>query len=228
MGNTDPNKTKAGNKYEVKPQYEELSNSYACNMLTINAMKWMWLSKEIGQLGQCINRQIISSRLNTTVYQPGNHRSVIIGARQPITAWCVCLAFGVTVDYVWNSNVFYEVDVDFKTLSIPDFSTHRDYDVLPFAVISGFDDCVIAGAFLLLKPAGVFLVNTSSSCDWLLLLVTGFACDWLLLLATGYCCLRLVLLATDSFPLKYFTADLYPSSSFLSPAGRPYPTTGCS
>ncbi|KZV58326.1 hypothetical protein F511_34591 [Dorcoceras hygrometricum] len=25
MGNTDPNKTKAGNKYEVKPQYEELS-----------------------------------------------------------------------------------------------------------------------------------------------------------------------------------------------------------
>ncbi|KZV53622.1 putative inactive receptor kinase [Dorcoceras hygrometricum] len=25
MGNIDPNKTKAGNKYEVKPQYEELS-----------------------------------------------------------------------------------------------------------------------------------------------------------------------------------------------------------
>ncbi|KZV16180.1 hypothetical protein F511_11856 [Dorcoceras hygrometricum] len=25
MGNTDPNKTKTGNKYEVKPQYEELS-----------------------------------------------------------------------------------------------------------------------------------------------------------------------------------------------------------
>ncbi|KZV34085.1 hypothetical protein F511_05767 [Dorcoceras hygrometricum] len=25
MGNTDPNKTKAGNEYEVKPQYEELS-----------------------------------------------------------------------------------------------------------------------------------------------------------------------------------------------------------
>ncbi|KZV25517.1 hypothetical protein F511_07227 [Dorcoceras hygrometricum] len=86
MGNTDPNKTKAGNKYEVKPQYEELSNSYACNMLTINAMKCMWLSKEIGQQGQCINRKIKSSCLNTTVYQPGNHRSVIIGARQPITA----------------------------------------------------------------------------------------------------------------------------------------------
>ncbi|KZV14174.1 hypothetical protein F511_14621 [Dorcoceras hygrometricum] len=27
MGNADPNKTEAGNKYEVKPQYEELSNS---------------------------------------------------------------------------------------------------------------------------------------------------------------------------------------------------------
>ncbi|KZV13671.1 Lactate/malate dehydrogenase family protein [Dorcoceras hygrometricum] len=86
MGNTDPHKTKAGNKYEFKPQYEELSNSYACNMLKINAMKCMWLSKEIGQLGQSINRQFISSRLNTTVYKPGNHRSVIIGARQPITA----------------------------------------------------------------------------------------------------------------------------------------------
>ncbi|KZV31860.1 patatin-like protein 2 [Dorcoceras hygrometricum] len=86
VGNTDPNKTKAGNKYEVKPQYEELSNSYACNMLTINAMKCMWLSKEIGQLGQSINRKNIASSLNTTVYQPGNHRSVIIGARQPITA----------------------------------------------------------------------------------------------------------------------------------------------
>ncbi|KZV32059.1 hypothetical protein F511_31340 [Dorcoceras hygrometricum] len=86
MGNTDPNKTKEGNKYEVKPQYEELSNSYACNMLTINAMKCMWLSKEIGQLGQSINRQIISSRLNTTVYQSGNHRSMIIEARQAITA----------------------------------------------------------------------------------------------------------------------------------------------
>ncbi|KZV57792.1 hypothetical protein F511_27362 [Dorcoceras hygrometricum] len=95
----------------------------------------------------------------------------------------VCLAFGVTVDYVWSSNVFYEVDVDFKTLSIPDFSTHRDYDVLPFAVISGFDDCVIA-------------VATGLACDWLLLLATGLACDWLLLLATGFACDWLLLLST--------------------------------
>ncbi|KZV32455.1 ABC transporter family protein [Dorcoceras hygrometricum] len=39
----------------------------------------------------------------------------------PTNETCECLAFGVTVDYVWNSNVFYEVDVDFKTLSISDF-----------------------------------------------------------------------------------------------------------
>ncbi|KZV48579.1 helicase domain-containing family protein [Dorcoceras hygrometricum] len=58
------------------------------------------------------------------------------------------------------------------------------------------------------------------SCDWLLLLATGFACDWLLLLATGFACDWLLLLATDSFPLKYFTAELYPSSSFLPPADR--------
>ncbi|KZV18962.1 hypothetical protein F511_28068 [Dorcoceras hygrometricum] len=37
----------------------------------------------IGQLCQCINRQVISSRLYTTAYQPGNHRSVIIGPVSP-------------------------------------------------------------------------------------------------------------------------------------------------
>ncbi|KZV44886.1 AT-rich interactive domain-containing protein 4-like [Dorcoceras hygrometricum] len=52
-------KTKAGNKYEIKPQYEELSNSYACNMLTINAMKCMWLSKE--------------NQSTRPVYQPAIH-----------------------------------------------------------------------------------------------------------------------------------------------------------
>ncbi|KZV27819.1 hypothetical protein F511_38005 [Dorcoceras hygrometricum] len=86
MGNTDPNKTKAGNKYEVKPQYEELSKQINMQHAKNQCYECMRLSKEIGQLGQCINRQNISSRLYTTVYQPGNHRSVIIGARQPITA----------------------------------------------------------------------------------------------------------------------------------------------
>ncbi|KZV53670.1 hypothetical protein F511_38948 [Dorcoceras hygrometricum] len=86
MGNTDPNKTKAGNKYEVKPQYEELSKQINMQHAINQCYECMRLSKEISQLGQYNNRQIISCRLYTTVYQPGNHRSVIIRARQPITA----------------------------------------------------------------------------------------------------------------------------------------------
>ncbi|KZV24171.1 hypothetical protein F511_24327 [Dorcoceras hygrometricum] len=38
MGNADPNKTKAGNKYEVKPQYEELSKQINKQHAIINAM----------------------------------------------------------------------------------------------------------------------------------------------------------------------------------------------
>ncbi|KZV15648.1 dnaJsubfamily C member 21-like [Dorcoceras hygrometricum] len=86
MGNTDPNKTKAGNKYEVKPQYEELSKQINMQHVINQCYECMRAAKEISQLGQCINRQNISGRLYTTVNQPGNHRSVIIGARQPITA----------------------------------------------------------------------------------------------------------------------------------------------
>ncbi|KZV19686.1 putative protein S-acyltransferase 7 [Dorcoceras hygrometricum] len=86
MGNTDPYKTKAGNKYEVKPQYEELSKQINMQHAINQCYECMRLSKEICQLDRCNNRQIISCRLYTTVYQPGNHWSVIIGARQPITA----------------------------------------------------------------------------------------------------------------------------------------------
>ncbi|KZV55227.1 3-methylcrotonyl-CoA carboxylase beta subunit isoform 1 [Dorcoceras hygrometricum] len=68
------------------------------------------------------------------------------------------------------------------------------------------------------------------ACDWFCLQLVTVACDcFCLRLVTVACdcfCLRLVtvacdwffLLATESFPLKYFTADLYPSSSFLLPA----------
>ncbi|KZV49730.1 hypothetical protein F511_23348 [Dorcoceras hygrometricum] len=87
MGNADPNKTKAGNKYEVKPQYEELSKQINMQHAINQCYECMRLSKEISQLDRCNNRQIISCRLYTTVYQPGNHRSVIIGARQPIISW---------------------------------------------------------------------------------------------------------------------------------------------
>ncbi|KZV55634.1 hypothetical protein F511_27314 [Dorcoceras hygrometricum] len=62
-----PNKTKAGNKYEVKPQYEELSKQINMQHAINQCYECMRLSKEIGQLGQCINRQIISCRLYTTV-----------------------------------------------------------------------------------------------------------------------------------------------------------------
>ncbi|KZV20364.1 scopoletin glucosyltransferase [Dorcoceras hygrometricum] len=86
MGNTDPNKTKVGNKYEVKPHYEELSKQINMQHAINQCYECMSLSKEISQLDRCNNRQIITCRLYTTVYQPGNHRSVIIGARQPITA----------------------------------------------------------------------------------------------------------------------------------------------
>ncbi|KZV25875.1 hypothetical protein F511_30498 [Dorcoceras hygrometricum] len=56
MGNADPNKTKVGNKYEVKPQYEELSKQI--NMNAINqCYECMRLSKEISLLGRCNNRQ---------------------------------------------------------------------------------------------------------------------------------------------------------------------------
>ncbi|KZV50400.1 phenolic glucoside malonyltransferase 1-like [Dorcoceras hygrometricum] len=84
MGNADPNKTKAGNKYEVKPQYEELSKQINMQHAINQCYECMRLSKEISQLDRCNNRQIISCRLYTTVYQPGNHRSVITGARQEL------------------------------------------------------------------------------------------------------------------------------------------------
>ncbi|KZV49265.1 hypothetical protein F511_39134 [Dorcoceras hygrometricum] len=57
MGNADPNKTKAGNKYEVKPQYEELSKQINMQHAINQCYECMRLSKEIGQLGQCIHRQ---------------------------------------------------------------------------------------------------------------------------------------------------------------------------
>ncbi|KZV24056.1 mediator-associated protein 1-like [Dorcoceras hygrometricum] len=82
MGCTDPNKTKAGNKYEVKPQYEELSKQINMQYAINQCYECMRVAKEISQLGQCINRQIKSNRLYTTVYQPGNHRSVIIETRR--------------------------------------------------------------------------------------------------------------------------------------------------
>ncbi|KZV43619.1 hypothetical protein F511_00170 [Dorcoceras hygrometricum] len=76
MGNTDPNKTKAGNKYEVMPQYEERTKQINMQHDINQYYECMRAAKEISQLGQCINRKNISGRLYTTANQPGNHRSV--------------------------------------------------------------------------------------------------------------------------------------------------------
>ncbi|KZV49568.1 hypothetical protein F511_23745 [Dorcoceras hygrometricum] len=58
MGNTDPNNTKQENKYEVKPQYEELSKQLIMQHAIINAMKCM---------------RAIKDRIAKTVYQQANH-----------------------------------------------------------------------------------------------------------------------------------------------------------
>ncbi|KZV52767.1 hypothetical protein F511_41837 [Dorcoceras hygrometricum] len=71
MGNTDPNNTKQENKYEVKPQYEELSKQLIMQHAIIDAMKCMRAIKDriaipVYQLA------ILSVSLYTrTVYQPG-------------------------------------------------------------------------------------------------------------------------------------------------------------
>ncbi|KZV46879.1 hypothetical protein F511_21105 [Dorcoceras hygrometricum] len=75
--NLNPKNTKQENKYEVKPQYEELSKQLIMQHSIINAMKCMRAIKDriarpvyqlaIISVSRCINR--------------GNHRSVIIGAR---------------------------------------------------------------------------------------------------------------------------------------------------
>ncbi|KZV48439.1 mediator-associated protein 1-like [Dorcoceras hygrometricum] len=59
MGNTDPNKTKAGNKYEVKPQYEELS-------------KQINMQHAINQCYECM-RAVKGSQSARPVEQPANH-----------------------------------------------------------------------------------------------------------------------------------------------------------
>ncbi|KZV44955.1 small G protein signaling modulator 1-like [Dorcoceras hygrometricum] len=80
MGNADPTRLKQ-KQIRGQASVRRAINSYACNILTINAMKCMWLSKEI-------NRQFKSSRLHTTVCQPGNHRSVIYRDPSVLTAQC--------------------------------------------------------------------------------------------------------------------------------------------
>ncbi|KZV34610.1 receptor-like protein 12 [Dorcoceras hygrometricum] len=76
MGNTDPNQTKAGNKYEVKPQYEELSKQINMQHTINQCYECMRLSKEIGTARPVHQSAITSSRLYPRSIT-GNHRSVI-------------------------------------------------------------------------------------------------------------------------------------------------------
>ncbi|KZV49541.1 hypothetical protein F511_25140 [Dorcoceras hygrometricum] len=80
MGNTEPNNTKQENKYEVKPQYEELSKQLIMQHAIINSIKCMRAIKD--RIARPVYQlAIISVRLYTrTVYQPGkssvrHHRS---------------------------------------------------------------------------------------------------------------------------------------------------------
>ncbi|KZV18395.1 hypothetical protein F511_25116 [Dorcoceras hygrometricum] len=71
VGNTDPNNTKVGNKYEVKPQYEAISKQLIMQHAIINAMKCMRAIKD--RIARPVYQlAIISVSLYTrTVYQPG-------------------------------------------------------------------------------------------------------------------------------------------------------------
>ncbi|KZV29355.1 hypothetical protein F511_30348 [Dorcoceras hygrometricum] len=57
MGNADPHKTKAGNKYEVKPQYEERTKQINMQHAINQCYECMRAAKEISQLGQCPKRR---------------------------------------------------------------------------------------------------------------------------------------------------------------------------
>ncbi|KZV25172.1 hypothetical protein F511_41394 [Dorcoceras hygrometricum] len=81
MGNTDPNNTKQENKYEVKPQYEELSKQLIMQHAIIDAMKCMRAIKD--RIARPVYQlAIISISLYTrTVYQPG--KSSVRDLRSP-------------------------------------------------------------------------------------------------------------------------------------------------
>ncbi|KZV16656.1 hypothetical protein F511_42944 [Dorcoceras hygrometricum] len=87
VGNIYPNNTKQKNKYEVKPQYEELSKQLIMQHAIIDAMKCMRAIKDrIARPVYQLEIVSIEPLYHARCINRGNHRSVIIGARQPITA----------------------------------------------------------------------------------------------------------------------------------------------
>ncbi|KZV27754.1 gamma-aminobutyrate transaminase subunit precursor [Dorcoceras hygrometricum] len=72
MGNTDPNNTKQENKYEVKPQYEELSKQLIMQHAIIDAMKCM---------------RAIKDQIARPVYQLAIISVKFLYHAQPISRW---------------------------------------------------------------------------------------------------------------------------------------------
>ncbi|KZV22843.1 hypothetical protein F511_19435 [Dorcoceras hygrometricum] len=103
MGNTDPNNTKQESKYEVKPQYEDLSKQLIMQHAIINAMKCMRAIKD--RIAKLVYQlAIISISLHThTVYQPGNHRSMIFGARTTHQSTSHNVAFNQVINSICQS-----------------------------------------------------------------------------------------------------------------------------
>ncbi|KZV31151.1 hypothetical protein F511_28250 [Dorcoceras hygrometricum] len=75
MGNTDPNKTKAGKQIRVKPQYEELSKQIIMQHAIINAMKCMRAIKD--RIARPVYQ--LANDHNQTLYPHGVSTGEIIG-----------------------------------------------------------------------------------------------------------------------------------------------------
>ncbi|KZV34327.1 hypothetical protein F511_35504 [Dorcoceras hygrometricum] len=72
LGNIDPNNTKAGKKYEVKPQYEELSKQVIMQHAIIDAMQCMRAIKDrIARPVYQLENHLRQASIPHTVYQPG-------------------------------------------------------------------------------------------------------------------------------------------------------------
>ncbi|KZV51436.1 hypothetical protein F511_20816 [Dorcoceras hygrometricum] len=84
MGNTDPNNTKAGNKYEVKPQYEKLSKTANHEHAIINAMNCMEAIKDqIARPVYQLENHLSRASIPRTINQSGKSSVRDIPARQP-------------------------------------------------------------------------------------------------------------------------------------------------
>ncbi|KZV07022.1 hypothetical protein F511_45496 [Dorcoceras hygrometricum] len=86
-GYTDPRHKSRKTKYEVKPQYEELSKQLNMQHAINQCYECMKAIKESDSYNGLSTGKSNQASIPLAANQPvENHRSVIIGARQPITA----------------------------------------------------------------------------------------------------------------------------------------------